>query len=108
MLGIAYLFSLVVAFMLSLVAWVRAEPVYKLVINGDRAIDPETGLDGIRNVGITGDRIVAVTEAALAGEAVIHPAVGFHWVLVNGQPVVHHSELVLGAPACRPIRRTPN
>ena len=41
---------------------------YDLLIKGGRVIDPSVGLDGIRDVGITGGRIVAV-EANLAGDA---------------------------------------
>ena len=37
-----------------------------------------------------------------------HPAVGVHWVLVNGQAVVRDAELVLYARAGRPIRRATN
>ncbi|MGE0813144.1 MAG: amidohydrolase family protein [Vicinamibacterales bacterium] len=36
-----------------------------LAIAGGRVIDPESGLDGIRHVGIRGDRIVAVSAAPL-------------------------------------------
>ena len=41
---------------------------YDLLIKGGRVIDPSVGLDGIRDIGITGGRIVAV-EANLAGDA---------------------------------------
>ena len=41
---------------------------YDLVIKGGRVIDPSAGLDGVRDVGIAGGRIMAV-EANLAGEA---------------------------------------
>jgi hypothetical protein len=44
---------------------------YDLVITGGRVIDPETGLDAIRNVGITGDKIAAVTEEAIQGKETI-------------------------------------
>jgi len=44
---------------------------YDLVIFGGRVIDPETGLDAIRNVGIQGDKIVAITEDALTGKQVV-------------------------------------
>jgi N-acyl-D-aspartate/D-glutamate deacylase len=42
-------------------------PTYDLVIAGGRVIDPETGLDGIRDVGITGGRIVSISETPLQG-----------------------------------------
>ncbi|WP_432979537.1 amidohydrolase family protein [Dactylosporangium sp. CA-233914] len=40
---------------------------YDVVIRGGRVIDPESGLDGVRNVGIVGDQITAVCEAELIG-----------------------------------------
>ncbi len=40
---------------------------YDLVIKGGRIIDPETGLDAIRNVGITDNRIAAISETPLQG-----------------------------------------
>jgi hypothetical protein len=41
---------------------------YDYVIIGGRVIDPETGLDAVRNVGIKGDKIAAVTEKAIQGK----------------------------------------
>ncbi len=35
---------------------------YDLVITGGRVIDPETGLDEIRNVGINGEKIATAEE----------------------------------------------
>ncbi len=45
--------------------------VYDIVLKGGRVMDPETGLDAIRNVGITGDRIAAISEADLVGKTVL-------------------------------------
>lgn len=42
-------------------------PAYDLVINGGRVIDPETGLDGIRNIGIKQNRIAAISTTSLQG-----------------------------------------
>ncbi|MEP2202782.1 MAG: hypothetical protein ABJI65_07920, partial [Tateyamaria sp.] len=42
-----------------------------IVITGGRVIDPETGLDAIRNVAIDGDKIVAISEFPLEGDVVI-------------------------------------
>lgn len=42
--------------------------VYDLVIEGGRVIDPETGLDAIRNVGVTDGRILAVSPSPLSGD----------------------------------------
>lgn len=39
------------------------QPVCDLVLTGARVIDPETGLDAVRAVGITGGTITSVTEA---------------------------------------------
>ncbi|WP_205752172.1 amidohydrolase family protein [Cryptosporangium phraense] len=45
-----------------------------LVLRGGRVIDPETGLDAPRDVGIRGDRIVAVTQDPLDGRRVVDVA----------------------------------
>ncbi len=45
---------------------------YDLVIEGGRVIDPETGLDGVRNVGIRDGKIVRVSTEALGGRRMIH------------------------------------
>ncbi|MGB0106035.1 MAG: amidohydrolase family protein [Candidatus Sulfotelmatobacter sp.] len=45
---------------------------YDLVIEGGRVIDPETGLDGVRNVGIRDGKIVRVSTEVLNGQRVIH------------------------------------
>jgi hypothetical protein len=44
---------------------------YDLVISGGTVMDPETGLDAVRNVGITGGTITAISEEPLSGEHVI-------------------------------------
>lgn len=44
---------------------------YDVVIHGGRVIDPETNLDAVRDVGITGERITAVSTATLKGKRVI-------------------------------------
>jgi len=44
---------------------------YDLVIAGGRVIDPETGLDAIRNVGIRGNQIAEITEEAIKGAKTI-------------------------------------
>ena len=40
---------------------------FDVVILGGRVMDPETGLDGVRNVGITEGRITAVTADSITG-----------------------------------------
>jgi len=42
-----------------------------VVINNGRVIDPETGLDAIRNVAVEDGRIVAISESPLHGDTVI-------------------------------------
>jgi dihydroorotase len=42
-----------------------------IVLAGGRVMDPETGLDAVRNVGITGGSIVAVSEGPLDGTVVL-------------------------------------
>ncbi|MDH3374295.1 MAG: amidohydrolase family protein, partial [Gammaproteobacteria bacterium] len=44
---------------------------YDVVIAGGRVIDPESGLDAIRNVGINGGSITAVSKALLPGVTTI-------------------------------------
>ncbi len=44
---------------------------HSLVIKGGRVIDPESGLDAIRNVGMTGGRIESITDAELQGDETI-------------------------------------
>lgn len=50
-------------------AW--ADPPHDVVLAGARVIDPETGLDAIRNIAVRGDRIVAVTESPIEGKRTI-------------------------------------
>ena len=45
---------------------------YDIVLMGGRVMDPETGFDGVRNVGIRGDRIVEISSKPLNGATVIN------------------------------------
>ncbi len=45
---------------------------YDLVLDGGRVMDPETGLDAVRNVGIREGKIVRVSSEALSGRRVVH------------------------------------
>jgi N-acyl-D-aspartate/D-glutamate deacylase len=47
---------------------------YTLAINNGRVIDPESGLDAIRHIGISGDEIVAVSSTPLSADQVIDAA----------------------------------
>ena len=45
---------------------------YDLVLEGGRVMDPETGLDAVRNVGIRGGKIARVSAEPLTGQRVVH------------------------------------
>ena len=45
--------------------------VYDIVLVGGRVMDPETGLDAVRNVGINSTTIAAITAQPLSGRTVI-------------------------------------
>lgn len=47
---------------------------FDLVLEGGRVMDPETGLDAIRNVGIRDGRIASISVDPLSGRRVIHAA----------------------------------
>src|SRR5580658_8336495 len=44
---------------------------YDVVIKNGRVLDPESGLDGVRNVGIIGNRIAAISTSALNGKTLV-------------------------------------
>jgi dihydroorotase len=48
---------------------------FDVVIAGGRVMDPDSGLDAVRHIGIRNDRIAAISEQPLAG-AIILPAAG--------------------------------
>ena len=47
---------------------------YDLVLEGGRVMDPETGLDAVRNVGIRDGKIAKISTSPLDGRHVIHAA----------------------------------
>jgi N-acyl-D-aspartate/D-glutamate deacylase len=51
---------------------------YDLVLAGGRVMDPETGMDAVRNVGIRDGKIVRISSEALNGHRVIHA----NWLVV--------------------------
>jgi dihydroorotase len=57
------IFSLLVATTVTALA----QPPFDLVIDGGRVIDPESGLDAVRHVGLRADRIAAISAEPLAG-----------------------------------------
>jgi hypothetical protein len=48
-----------------------AQVAHDIVIRGGRVIDPETSLDGVRDIGIRGNQIAAISEQPLIGLRVI-------------------------------------
>jgi len=63
--------SLVLPLGLLLLAAGPSPERYDVVIRGGRVMDPETGLDGIRDVGLRGDRIARISSEPLAGTRVL-------------------------------------
>jgi N-acyl-D-aspartate/D-glutamate deacylase len=63
------MFSLIV---LALSTTILSAQQYDLVLEGGRVMDPETGLDAVRNVGIRDGKIVRITPEALSGRRIIH------------------------------------
>jgi N-acyl-D-aspartate/D-glutamate deacylase len=47
---------------------------FDLVLEGGRVIDPETGMDAVRNVGIRDGKIVRISTEALSGRRVVQAA----------------------------------
>ena len=48
-----------------------AAPAYDLVIANGRVMDPESGLDAVRHIGVRGGKVEAVSESPLQGSRVI-------------------------------------
>jgi dihydroorotase len=51
-----------------------APPTYDLVVANGRVMDPESGLDAVRHIGIAGDSIATISETPLRGTRVIDAA----------------------------------
>ena len=47
---------------------------YDIVITGGRVMDPESGLDAVRNVGVRGGKIDTITEQPIQGKETIDAA----------------------------------
>ena len=70
------------------------EIIYDIVIENGRAMDPETGLDAVRNIGISGGTISAITERPIRGKTVIDAR---DHVIAPGFIDIHtHSPTALG------------
>jgi hypothetical protein len=63
--------SLILFSFLAISAFAAAQQ-YDLVLEGGRVMDPETGLDAVRNVGIREGKIVRISSEALNGLRVVH------------------------------------
>jgi N-acyl-D-aspartate/D-glutamate deacylase len=69
----AILHKLIFSFLLlTLSTTVVSAQQYDLVLDGGRVMDPETGLDAVRNVGIHAGKIVRISSEPLSGRRVIH------------------------------------
>src|SRR5688572_14123453 len=53
---------------LALLPSVLAAQMYDVVLRGGRVVDPESALDGVRNVAITGKKIASVSARPLRGK----------------------------------------
>lgn len=66
-----YQFCFSVMLMLGCCNSLFAQTIYDMVLSNGRVIDPETGLDAVRNIGIQQHRIAAITSKPLQGKRVI-------------------------------------
>ena len=57
---------------LALSTTIVSAPQYDLVLEGGRVMDPETGTDAVRNVGIRDGKIARISSEALSGRRVVH------------------------------------
>lgn len=64
----AYCLALVVGALSGVVPSYASEEVFDVVINNGRVMDPETGLDAVRNVGVKDGEIVVITENNISGK----------------------------------------
>ena len=82
--------------LLTLLSCTKSNTVYDIVIRNGRVIDPETGLDEIRNIGITGSQISLISADSLEGKKYIDAtglvvAPGFIDLHAHGQTNVENS-----------------
>ncbi len=63
--------ALALLFLLSCLPGCSPPSPYDVVLAGGRVMDPATGLDAPRNIGIAGGKIVAISEEPLAGKEVV-------------------------------------
>jgi dihydroorotase len=70
-LDLTYLFILALTASVMIVSPLPAQERYDIVLRNGRVMDPETGLDAVRNVGIRGSVIAAISEEPLVGDTEI-------------------------------------
>lgn len=63
--------SLVLTLAAFVAAGCSSHPRYDLVLAGGRTMDPATGLDAVRNIGISGGKIAAISTQELTGTSVV-------------------------------------
>ena len=63
--------SVILCWLLALASSITLSQQYDLVIEGGRVLDPETGLDATRNVGITDGKIARISSDLLRAKRVI-------------------------------------
>src|SRR5438445_12787886 len=68
-LTLAFLFA--VATVASNLALLSADETYDFAILSGHVMDPESGLDAVRNIGIRGGKIVAISETVLSAKSTI-------------------------------------
>lgn len=76
-----------------------AQPAFDIVLSGGRVIDPESGLDAVRNVGVVAGRVAAVSNTSLKGAQEIDArdlvvAPGFIDLHQHGQSLLNYAAQV--------------
>jgi N-acyl-D-aspartate/D-glutamate deacylase len=69
--GIALLLAFVMILSATCALYGQSEHTYDVVILKGRVMDPESGLDAVRNVGIQGGKVAAISTGLLSGKTII-------------------------------------
>src|SRR6266851_7230536 len=93
-------------FFLALSSTIASAQQYDLVLEGGCVMDPETGADAVRNVGIRDGKIVRISSETLSGRRVVHAgglvvAPGFIDLHQHGQEVESQRVKALDCVTCR-------
>src|SRR5690348_7476552 len=62
---------LLILFVFVITAGAQSSTQYDLVIADGRLMDPETGIDGLRHIGIRAGKVAAISEQPLFGKVVL-------------------------------------